>query len=113
MDFAEFRKANLFRQLEWPGAQNIDVAFRALEVGGEAGELLEAVKKYLRDVRGIAGSTATINDVAQEAADVIISVDLLCLALGIDLAEAISKKFNATSEKYGFATRLQEEKNAL
>lgn len=102
----ELRIANVKRQAEWPGNEQADVAFRAIEVAGEAGELAEAVKKWLRGERGIKGSTATPDQVAQEMADVLISVDLLANQMGIDLAAAVRSKFNATSEKYGMATRL-------
>ena len=98
----ELRIANVTRQLEWTGNDKCDVAFRAIEVAGEAGELSEAVKKWLRAERG-----ATIGDIAAEMADVIISIDLLANELGINLPEAVAGKFNATSEKYGFETRLK------
>jgi NTP pyrophosphatase (non-canonical NTP hydrolase) len=102
----QLRTANVKRQAEWPGNEHADVAFRAIEVAGEAGELAEAVKKWLRGQRGIKGSTATPEQVAQEMADVLISVDLLANQMGINLADAVRAKFNATSEKYGMATRL-------
>lgn len=102
----ELRGANRERQKEWPGNEQCDVAFRALEVAGEAGEVAEAVKKYLRAERGIKGSTATIEDIASEMADVIVGIDLLADQLGIELPSAVREKFNATSVKYGLATRL-------
>ena len=104
LTFNTLRGANRNRQAEWPGNEHADVAFRALEVAGEAGEVCEKVKKFLRAERGIAGSTATKEDIADEMGDLLVSLDLLADALGIDLGRAASDKFNATSAKYGMRT---------
>jgi len=106
LTFNGLRGANNNRQKEWPGNEQADVAFRALEVAGEAGELCEKVKKYLRAERGIKGSTATKEDIAAEMGDLMVSLDLLANELGIDLGRATSEKFNRTSEKYGMRTYL-------
>lgn len=103
----QLREANNLRQLEWPGNDKIDIAFRALEVAGETGELSESVKKFLRAERGIKGSTATKKDVANEMADAIIAIDLLANEMGINLSETVAEKFNHTSQKYGLQTRLE------
>lgn len=106
LTFSDLRKANVNRQAEWPGNDQADVAFRAVEVAGEFGEVSEAVKKYLRAERGIKGSIASCDDIADEMADAIIALDLLADELGIDLASAVSAKFNRTSEKYDLRTRI-------
>lgn len=108
MRFKDLRDANDTRRKEWPGDAQADLSFRALEVAGEAGELCEAMKKYLRGQKGIAGSTATLEQVAEEMADCLIAVDLLAGQLGIDLGQAVQRKFNKTSEKYGLNTRIPE-----
>lgn len=108
LSFALFREANNKRQLEWPGYEHTDTTFKALEVCGEAGELAEAIKKLTRAERGIAGTTASLESVADELADVIISADLLAAHLGIDLAKATAAKFNKTSRKYSLQTLLDE-----
>lgn len=104
--FSTLRDANRNRQKEWPGNEQADTAFRAIEVAGEAGEVAEAIKKFLRAERGIKGSTATKDDVAAEMGDLLVSLDLLADSLGIDLGEAVRAKFNATSEKYGMRTYI-------
>ncbi len=109
MRFQDLRDANSIRRTEWPGDDQADTAFRALEVAGEFGEVAEAVKKMLRAERGIKGSTATLQDVADEMADAIISLDLLADHLGIDLGASVARKFNKTSQKYGLHTRIREE----
>jgi len=106
--FDTLRYANRMRQKEWPGSDQADEAFRALEVAGEAGEVSGAVKKYLRAKRGIKGSTASLDDIAAEIGDLIISVDLLADALSINLSVAVRSKFNSTSEKYEMKTVIGE-----
>lgn len=108
ISFNNLRVANQTRQQEWPGNDQIDIAFRAIEVAGEAGEVAEAVKKYLRAQRGIKGSTASIQDIADEVGDLIIALDLLADDLGISISKSVAGKFNKTSEKYGLSTRLLE-----
>lgn len=85
INFKALREANATRQAEWPGGENIDKMFRALEVADEAGEVIGAIKKIIRDDRGIAGNTKTIEDLADEVADTIIAMDLLAMDLGQDL----------------------------
>lgn len=109
LSFRKLRAANVTRQQEWPGYENTDTTFKALEVCGEAGELAEAIKKLVRAERGIAGNTASLEAVADELGDVIISADLLAAHLGIDLAAATARKYNKTSIKYGLKSRLAEE----
>lgn len=111
--FSTLREANIARQAEWPGAENVDLAFRGLEVAGEAGELANKVKKMVRLLRGISGTSEARDDlleaIAKEAADVVISVDLLCEDLGIDLGWAVVGKFDETSAKHGLKTLLGED----
>lgn len=107
--FNVLRGANKRRQQEWPGNDKADMPFRALEVAGEAGELCEAVKKFLRAERGIKGSTATLSQVAEEMGDLLVSLDLLANEMGIDLGKAVQAKFNATSIKYGMRTYIGDD----
>lgn len=87
VDFSKLRTANIARQAEWPGNDKVDLGFRALEVADEAGEVLGAIKKLTRAQRGIAGSTLTLQDVADELADTAIALDLLAIELGFDTGE--------------------------
>lgn len=102
----ELRKANFRRDTEYPGSSGCDLGFRTVEFAGEAGEVCDAIKKYLRHIRGIKGSTASHQDIADEMADVLITLDLLAMELGINLSEALILKFNRTSEKLGLDTTL-------
>lgn len=73
-------------------------------IAGEAGELCNLVKKL---ERGRDDDPDDINAIADEAADVVIYLDLLCARLGIDLASAIPIKFDKTSEKVGSSIRFR------
>lgn len=125
LTLADLRAANIERQREWDKAGGIDLSYRGNELAGELGEaLVEAVdlilmaaaagrasnviKKLERERLGIRGSRATTQQLADELADVVICVDLIAMAQGIDVGDAVVAKFNATSEKVGLATRLQK-----
>ena len=123
----QLRQANNRRQQEWPGYDKARDTFRMIEVAGETSEAIdalllltlsahsktgratEAMKKWARHALGIAGSTATLEDVADELADAVIAIDLLASHLGIDLGQAVTGKFDKTSEKYGLETRLGDQ----
>lgn len=102
----ELRSANSARQQEWDPDDSITLAYRGNELAGEVGEACNVIKKLERERMGIRGSRATREALAEELADVLICLDLIAMQAEIDLAEAVRQKFNATSEKYGLATRL-------
>lgn len=102
------RDANVRRSIEWMGNAPVpaDMMFCAVELGGETGEALNVCKKMERVRLGVVGSKANLVDLIEELADVIICVDRVAACYDIDLSEAIQKKFNKTSEKYGLKERL-------
>ncbi|MDQ0314813.1 MazG-like family protein [Amorphus orientalis] len=101
------RSANETRQAEWDPDDRITLAYRGNEMAGEVGEACNVIKKLERERLGIAGSRATLAQLAEELADVVICADLIAMQAGIDLlGEAVPAKFNATSEKTGLRTRL-------
>lgn len=100
------REANKTRQREWDKENGIDLAYRGNELAGEVGEACNIIKKLERERLGIRGSRASIAQLAEELADVVICVDLIAMQVGINLDDAVRDKFNATSEKYGLQTRL-------
>lgn len=100
------RKANADRQKLWDPEKLATPLFRATELGGEAGEALNEVKKLEREKMGFRGSRTTVEKLADELADVIICADLVAAEYGIDLAEAVKRKFNETSDKVGFDIKL-------
>ena len=83
---------------------------------GELGEAANALKKLFRiddeianiseADRQISTRQEAIDKIAEEVADTFIYLNLFAHRLGIDLAAEVVKKFNATSERYGFPERL-------
>lgn len=107
--FADLRAANAARQREWDPGGRLDLAYRGNEMAGEVGEACNVIKKLECERRGIPGSRATVAELAEELADVVICADLIAMAEGIDLlGQAVPAKFNATSTKVGLATRLAD-----
>ncbi|MCO5077310.1 MULTISPECIES: MazG-like family protein [unclassified Chelatococcus] len=100
------RAANVARDAEWAPDVKPDLAFRGNELAGETGEACNVIKKLERERHGWVGSRATLLDLADELADVVICADLAAMTAGIDLSGAVVRKFNATSEKNGLATRM-------
>lgn len=108
ISFEGLNVANATRAPEW-GGKPASIEFKAIELGGEAGECLNKVKKYLRNVEGMVGGVnldTTREEVADELGDVVICADLLAEKLGINLGEAVMRKFNKTSDKHGFTTKF-------
>jgi len=105
--FSNLRKANKARQEEWDSENQISLSYRGNELAGEVGEACNIIKKLERERMDIRGSRSTLDELADELADVIICVDLICMHEGIDLEKAVRDKFNATSNKYGLETRLE------
>lgn len=100
------RQACAKRDKEWDPGGQLDLAFFATELGGEAGEALNIAKKLERERYGIPGSRATLDDLAEELSDVIISAINVWNKAGIQspLWPTVARKFNASSEKHGFDT---------
>lgn len=105
-DHTTLRSANEARQREWDADAQITAAYRGNELAGEVGEACNIIKKLERERLGIRGSRVSVEELADELADVVICADLIAMHYGIDLLEAVVRKFNATSEKVGLKTRL-------
>lgn len=74
----------------------------AMAAAGEMGETCNALKKRLReDV-----DAPDLEDVGDEIADTICYLDLLAARLGIDLGEAVRRKFNKVSDRRRSEIRL-------
>jgi NTP pyrophosphatase (non-canonical NTP hydrolase) len=105
--FTTLVEAIAARQREWDRNGRLTPLYHALELGGEIGELLNVIKKQERLRLGLAGSTATDEQLVEELADVLICTHLLANALGIDVEREARRKFNLRSEELGFATRVE------
>jgi NTP pyrophosphatase (non-canonical NTP hydrolase) len=83
--FTTLREANVARQKEWDFGDLITPAYRANELAGEMGEACNVIKKLERERLAIRGSRATVDQLAEELADVVICVDLVAMKAGCDL----------------------------
>jgi NTP pyrophosphatase (non-canonical NTP hydrolase) len=102
----DLRDANYTRQKEWDSEHQLTEEYFGNALAGEVGEACNVVKKLARQRMGLVGSKASTEDLGEELADVIIYADLLAQHYNIDIAEAVRRKFNKTSEKYNLKTRL-------
>ncbi|ARQ01906.1 MazG-like family protein [Pseudorhodoplanes sinuspersici] len=78
-DFTTLRAANRARQHEWDKNGGISIEYRCNELAGEMGEACNVIKKLERERLGIRGSRATVGQLAEELADVVICVDLIAM----------------------------------
>lgn len=106
LTFSALARACADRNIEWHGETQPNLLFRATELGGEVGEALNVVKKLAREREGWPGSRATVDDLADELADVVICAMHVANCEGIDLGAAIVRKFNAISKKLDLKTML-------
>jgi NTP pyrophosphatase (non-canonical NTP hydrolase) len=114
LTFQEFAKTNRAR-CESPEGFNHALSSWSLSdwitaTIGELGEAANVAKKLNRVRDGIPGNSETPEqlrvNLADEIADTFIYLDLLAQSQGIDLAEAVTTKFNRTSEKVGSLVRI-------
>jgi NTP pyrophosphatase (non-canonical NTP hydrolase) len=102
----QLRTAQDARQKQWDPGVKLDLAYFGNAAAGEMGEACNIIKKLERDRHGLPGSRATVGQLADELADVIIYLDLIAAKTGIDLETAIKNKFNKDSHKHGFDSLL-------
>jgi NTP pyrophosphatase (non-canonical NTP hydrolase) len=102
----QLQAAHVERQEEWCPDQKPDLSFRGNEMGGEAGEAMNVIKKLERERHGWRGSRDTVEHLGEELADVVHTAILCAITAGIDLEPYVISKFNDTSDKNGLRTRL-------
>jgi NTP pyrophosphatase (non-canonical NTP hydrolase) len=101
-------EANIARQLEWKNSDKLDLSYYGNAAAGEMGEACNVIKKLERERLGLDGSRASVRDLATELGDVMVYVSLIAIKSGINLDRATAEKFNETSRKLGFKTRLKQ-----
>lgn len=109
------RAASTSRRDDWHHDMKWNVMEWGCAMAGEAGEACNVAKKIRRVQQGIQkrkeeGLPASLDilraKLAEEIADTIIYLDLMAADQGIDLEEAVRKKFNQVSEEFGFPQRI-------
>ena len=112
LTFRHLRETNLRRCNRWHpgGIEEWSLSDWAVAMAGEAGETCDVIKKLNRYRDGVVGNSKTevelVQQLGDEIADVLIYLDLLAARAGVDLDEAVIRKFNAVSERVGFPDRL-------
>lgn len=118
LTFAEVTEVNVTRCNRWHhgGINNWSPERWYTATSGELGEVGNALKKLFRvedeianinePGREIDSRAAAVAKIGEEIADTFLYLNLLATRLGIDLPTEVVKKFNATSERYGFPERL-------
>lgn len=113
--FETLAQQNLIRCERWHprGIQDWSLCDWLLAFGGEAGEALNAGKKYKRIESGVRISGIAPTDlpsaakaIMEELADTVIYADLVAQRLGLSLGQAVRSKFNAISQREDFPERL-------
>jgi NTP pyrophosphatase (non-canonical NTP hydrolase) len=106
--FEKLRLASTERETYFnPEGTPIPISFRLMELGGEAGEVLNAGKKLARHEMSMVGGCTDITNMKEELGDVIICCELIAKHYNIDLWEAVVEKFNKTSEKHNFPVKME------
>lgn len=115
LSFTKLRHVNVTRAMRWHrgGINDWSVNDWLTAFGGEAGEALNAGKKHRRLLSGLdqhgnvpSGLADAEEKIMDELADAVIYADLVAARLGMSLSEAITRKFNAISERENFPDRL-------
>jgi len=118
LTFDEVTRQNVERCKRWHkgGLEDWTIAQWAVATCGELGEACNAIKKLHRvdddianisdEGRLLATRAEALAKIGEELADTFIYLNLLALRCGVDLADEVVKKFNATSERYNFPERL-------
>lgn len=115
LSFKQLRKANLKRAKRWhpKGLNDWSVNDWLVAFGGEAGEALNAGKKYRRIVSSVqqngnvpANVKEAKENIMKEIADTLIYADLVAARLGMSLEDAIIEKFNEISIRENMPDRL-------
>lgn len=103
----KLRRLNIERQKEWDPNNKATLSFRGLEFAGEAGELASKIKKLARKTEfDLVGSDYDMADIEEEVGDVLITLDLVCQMMGIDIEKVTIDKFDKTSDKVGMSTKF-------
>lgn len=111
LTFSDLRLANRDRQDYWGGSENWTLADWSNAVAGEVGEACNVVKKLRRPHLGTVGNDhqpeVYARQLESEIGDVLIYLDLLANAAGLDLDRCVLRAFNEKSEELNMPVRLE------
>lgn len=103
LTFSRFSRLNLKRcQEAFHPIDDWSLTDWATAMGGECGEALNLIKKERR------GERVDLDDIGYELADLVTYADLLATAMGLNLCDLITRKFNRVSERVGSNVVIKE-----
>jgi len=112
MEMRAFQDLNAKRSQRWHPLEGWDINAWLVALGGELGEAMNTAKKLNR-IRDGMKTRPEENDVytlkqqlIAELADVYTYLDLVFSYLEVSKERAVARKFNATSEEWGFPERM-------
>jgi NTP pyrophosphatase (non-canonical NTP hydrolase) len=119
LTFAQLREANTHRNTRgvWGGSiMDWTPTDWGNAMAGEAGEACNQIKKLRRMYSGVewleyipsSRDEQLLANIADELADTVIYLDLLAARMGLNLAEATTRKFNRVSQEKGSGIMLPE-----
>ena len=109
----DLRAANVLRQMEYDPDKKYRLLHRSNELAGEVGEICNIVKKLEREQLGLVGSRSSYEDLDEEIADALISLDLLAMEVGTCLRKVTTRKFNQSSKRLGLRTFLSRSDSSV
>ena len=102
----ELKEAVKKRAEEW-GTTITDGSYRGNELAGEAGEVCNEIKKLERTRLGLVGGKTDTSDLEDELGDLLVCATLVAVHYDLDLEKCAISKFNKTSKKHGFKTKIE------
>lgn len=100
MEFKEYQKRS--RETANYPFEGSNFSYPALGVAGEAGEMLNEVKKIIRDDDSVVKANADRRDkIAAEMGDLLWYISQLATELDLDLEEIIQQNLEKTNKLYG------------
>lgn len=113
LTFNQFARTNSDRAKAWPGERGVPWtgADWGNAMGGECGEAQNVIKKLRRVETGVRGNVdpplpELVEKLGDELADTITYAFLVADHYGINVAEALCRKFNKISEREGVEHRV-------
>jgi len=107
MNFIEYQKAAVATKKQWDD-ERFERMYLAMSIAGEAGEVIEIIKKSVRDGRAI-----DMEKLKYELGDVMWYIAALCECFGFDMGELAQMNVDKLRKRHGgsfsgYGNRSQE-----
>ena len=95
MNFKEYQKQAIVTKKKWDD-KNFEMMYLAMSLAGESGEVIEIIKKHMRDGREI-----DIEKLKYEIGDVMWYIASLCDCMGFDMGEVAHMNIEKLRKRHG------------